>query len=115
MRAQLASQSAYNAAAFADFTQDTNSVELVATAGYTSGAPATWTMDIPDLAGAGYDAAWGLRSGMSTHWEVGAVGGNLLPFIGAAPFDGAQMIGAAASSAPSAFMKLIQARRGRLP
>jgi trimeric autotransporter adhesin len=115
MRAQLPSQTAYNVAAGADFLQDNITVEVLVTAAYSRGMPATWTIDIPDLSSAGYDPAWGLKNGVPVNWEVSAVGGSFLPFIGATPVDGAQMVGAGVGGSPSASMRLIPWRRLRLP
>jgi hypothetical protein len=95
LRAQLPSQSAYNGAAFIEASEGGRQVEVSTTAAYLGGAPATWTIDIPDLSSAGYDASWGLRSGSPVTWEVIAVGGNILPFVGATPSDGARLLGGA--------------------
>jgi hypothetical protein len=101
-RAQIPFQSQYDAAAFADFSQNQNSVEVSASAGYFGGAPANWTLDVPDLTSAGYDAAWGLRSGTPVDWEVGALTGSYLVFSGATAVDGTRIIGAGTSSSASA-------------
>jgi hypothetical protein len=114
MRAQLSSQAAYNVAAGADFIQDTNSVEVAMTAAYSSGAPATWTIEIPDFSSAGYDAAWGLKSGLPVNWSVSALGGTILPFFGATPVDGALMVGAAVGGSPGASMQQVWTRRTNL-
>jgi hypothetical protein len=58
--------------------------------------PANWTLDIPDLT-AGYDAAWRLKN-WSADWQVTAVGGDVLPLLGAAPFDGARLTTAGMNS-----------------
>jgi uncharacterized repeat protein (TIGR02543 family) len=115
MRAQLPSQAAYNAAAAADFTQDSIKVEVTATAKYSLGAPPAWTIDIPDLSGASYDPAWGLKNSLPVAWTVFALGGNILPFLGATPVDGALMVGAGASGSPNASMRFIPSRRARFP
>src|SRR5581483_9706080 len=57
LRAQFASQSAYNGAASIDYSQGETRVSIGATAGSYGGLPATWTLDIPDLTAAGYDPA----------------------------------------------------------
>ena len=115
MRAQLASQAAYSTAAGATFSQDSILVDVLVTAGYTRGAPATWTIDMPDFSSAGYDATWGLKNGESVNWSVSALGGTLLPFIGATPVDGAQIVGAGVGGSPSTSMKLFRSRRISLP
>jgi hypothetical protein len=99
MRAQLASQSEYGDVVAAKYLQNANVVSVAVTRGYSGTLPANWTVDIPDLTAAGYDAAWGLKSG-SVDWQVTAVGGDVLPLLGAAPFDGAR-ITAAGMNRPS--------------
>lgn len=111
MRAQLASQAAYNVAAGAGFTQDSSAVEVLVTAAYTRGAPATWTIDIPDLSSAGYDPAWGLKTGVPVTWEVSALGGAVLPFLGATPVDGALVVGAGVGGSPSGSMQRVWPKR----
>jgi hypothetical protein len=111
LRAQLASQSAYGAAATADFSQDANHVGVTTTVGYyPGGRPSNWTLEIPDLVSAGYDPAWGLRSGLPVDWEVVAVDGGLITFLGATPVDGQRVLGAGAgsstSSAASQFLRV---------
>jgi len=101
LRAQLALQSAYNGAASAGFQQGSNDITVSITAAYAGGAPANWTIDVPDLTSAGYNAAWGLKSGTPLDWSVSAVGGNFLAFNGGPPTDGAQMVGGVASSSSS--------------
>ena len=110
LHAQLASQGAYNAAAEAQFQQNGNSASVTVTAAYSGGTPASWTLDIPDLTSAGYNAAWALKSGTPVNWTVTQVGGNILPFAGGPVTDGAQMMGAGASS-PSGVTFSIHARR----
>ncbi len=94
LRAQVPTQSTYNAGAGADFSQNSNSVSLLMTAAYAGAVSSTWTLDIPDLSGAGYDATWALKNGTGASWNVVAVSGNPLPFIGGPPVDNAQMVGA---------------------
>lgn len=101
-RAQLQSQSQYNGVVDAQFAQNANSVDVAATAAYFGGTPATWTVSVPDLTAAGYDPAWGLRSGTPVDWQVNAFAGDFLVFGGATPFDGAQVLGAGRASAASA-------------
>jgi hypothetical protein len=98
LRAQLPSQSTYNGATSFELEQSDRRVEVFTTAAYLGGAPANWTLDVPDLSSAGYDASWGLRGGTPVTWTVVAVGGDVLPFIGATPSDAARVIGAGASS-----------------
>ena len=106
LRAQLVSQSAYNAAAAADFDQSANSVTVIATAGYAGSTPASWTLDIPDLASAGYDPAWGLKSGSAVDWEVTALGGSFLPALGAIPVNGQRILAATQGSSSTSFNRL---------
>lgn len=99
LRTQLAFQNEYGTAASAEFDQGANSVSVTTTAAYAGGTPAAWTLDIPDLASAGYNATWGLRSGSSLDWEVIAGSGNILSLLGAVPADGDRIsIGGAAKS-----------------
>jgi hypothetical protein len=107
LRAQLASQAAYNGVAHAEFAQTANSVSLASTASYANGAPANWVLDIPDLTAAGYDPTWGLKSGSSVNWLVIAAGGNVLPLLGATPVDGVSVVAAGASNSSAAFSRLV--------
>jgi hypothetical protein len=107
-RAQLPSQSAYNAGVNVEYDQGANAIEVTATAGYFGGIPPTWTVDVPDFAGASYDASWGLRSGATLSWLVVAAGGNVLPFFGATIVDGAQIIAGLTSNSSAS---LTAARR----
>ena len=112
LHTQLASQSEYNAGANAEFDQGNNSVTVTTTAGYTGTAPPNWSIDVPDLSSAGYDANWGLKSGSAVDWSVIAAGGDLLPLLGATVADGQRAIIASVSSTSSAFS--IARRRTRL-
>jgi hypothetical protein len=76
----------------AEYDQGPNSIEVTATAGYFGGVPSTWILDVPDFTGAGYNATWGLGSGGTPAWLVVAAGGNVLPFFGATPVSGAQIV-----------------------
>lgn len=91
-RGQVASQTTYTAAAVAEFGQGNRTVAVAASAAYFGSAPATWTLDVPDLSAAGYDPAWALASGQATGWRVYAAGGDVLPFFGGNPLDNARMI-----------------------
>jgi hypothetical protein len=113
LRAQLAAQAAYNGAANADFSQNTNSVGVTTTAGYSGNTPVNWSLDIPDLTSAGYDPAWGLRSGSPVDWEVAAVGGSVLALFGATPVDGGRVLGAVAGSSSSAVVGNTVSAAGR--
>jgi len=111
LRAQFASQTEYNTAANAEFTQSANSVAVTTMADYSSVMPATWAVEIPDLTSAGYDPTWGLKSGSPVDWEVLAAGGNILPLLGATPLDGIRMVGAGAGNTSSAFQRFRRSRR----
>jgi hypothetical protein len=110
LHVQLASQNAYGDAANASFGQSSNSVGVMVTAAYAGSTPPNWTIDIPDLTGAGYDPAWALKSGTAVDWRVVAVGGTFLPFVGARPVDGARMVGAGVGSTSSSFNQLARFR-----
>ena len=56
-----------------------------------------------EFAGAGYDASWGLRSGTTLSWLVVAVGGNILPFVGATSVDGAQIVAGFRTNSSASF------------
>ena len=77
-------------------------VAVSASAAYFGGLPQSWTLDVPDLTGAGYEVAWGLRAGMPVDWEVGALAGSYLVFSGASGVDGARVTGAGTASSASA-------------
>ena len=111
LRAQVASQSEYNGGVNAEFSQNANSVGVAITAGYTGTAPATWTIDVPDLTAAGYDPAWGVRSGSPVDWQVIGLGGNFLPLLGATPADGMRMTAAIVGNTSSSFDQLWRMRR----
>jgi hypothetical protein len=77
LRAQLPSQSEYSASLFVEFDQDDGfflhqDVVLSIAASYAGGTPSMWDLAIPDLSAAGYNAAWGLRSGIAADWFVAA-------------------------------------------
>lgn len=119
LRAQVPAVGTYTSGANAQFQQNANTVSISMTGAYLASAPTTWTLDVPDFSSAGYDANWGLKSGAAVSWSVvafSALNGNLLPFIGGAPTDGAQLTGAGAvgSSATSSASSLVPLRR-RLP
>ncbi|HEY2164498.1 MAG TPA: hypothetical protein VGH04_10930, partial [Gemmatimonadaceae bacterium] len=103
LRAQIPTQSTYNAGAAADYFQNSNSVSLFVTAAYAGAASTTWTLDIPDLSGAGYNTAWALVNGTGVSWDVSAVSGIALPFVGGNPVDNAQIVGAGAQDSASTF------------
>jgi hypothetical protein len=118
LRGQTAAQGTYTAGAIAHSAQGNRNVSVGMTAGYLGSAPATWTLDIPDLTAAGYDPAWALKSGQSTAWEVDAVGGDVLPFVGGNPINNAQIMiagtqnpGASFSTSPSRTLR--RARGGK--
>lgn len=92
LRGQIASQSDYNTASVFFFEQPQfgRFSAVIATAGYFSGTPATWTVEMPDLSGVtGFQSSWALQSGRSTNWlAVGYGGSRAALLFGAAPSDG---------------------------
>jgi hypothetical protein len=103
LRAQVASQTDYNGAAEADYTQSDRSVSITSTAAYVGGLPTTWSLDVPDLSSAGYDPTWGLRAGQNVDWGVVALSAdNLASFAGGALVDNAQILGAASLGSTAA-------------
>jgi len=103
LHTQLVSQPEYNAVVDAQFDQGANSVDVTSTAGYVGATPATWTVDIPDLTSAGYNPAWGLKTGSSVGWQVFAGGGSFLPLLGASPVDGYRVLGAIVANTSASF------------
>jgi len=106
VRAQIPALTSYTSAANVEVSQNANSVAVLMTAGYVGAAPTTWTLDVPDLSSAGYDASWAIKSGVGVSWGVTAVSalnGNLLPFIGGAPVDNAQLTGAGMADSTASF------------
>jgi hypothetical protein len=113
LRAQLVSQGAYDNGITTEYQQGANSVAVWSTATYFGGTPSNWIVDIPDLTAAGYNASWGLRSGITMSWLVGAFHGDILPFVGAPMVDGAQ-ITAAFKANDAASFNAISSRRRRI-
>lgn len=111
LRAQVASQSEYNAGVNGAFTQNANIVDVTITAGYGGSVPATWALDVPDLTAAGYDPAWGMRSGSPVDWQVVALGGSFLPLLGATPVDGMRITAGLVGNTSSSFDQLWRMRR----
>lgn len=87
-RAEFPSQTDYAEVALARFLQQSlgssTFVTLVASSGYHGGAPATWTLAVPDFSGAaGFDNGWMLRPGINTAYLTeGFSGPNHLLFGG---------------------------------
>jgi hypothetical protein len=111
LRAQLASQATYGAAAHARYVQTANTAAVAMTAGYAGNTPANWVLDVPDLTSAGYDPSWGLQSGTSLSWEVFAAGGNVLQLFGATPVSGAGIVAAAVSNGSATLNRLSPFKR----
>jgi hypothetical protein len=108
LRAQVPSQSAYNGLAAATFSQTNRTVNVTRTAAFSGGAPANWTLDIPDLSAAGYDPTWALQRGAAVNWTAIAEGGDFLAFIGGVPADNAQIVAAGASGSTQAFVRFFR-------
>jgi hypothetical protein len=103
MRAQVASQTAYNRAMEVDYDQPGRSLTMISTVAYAGGLPATWTLDVPDLASAGYDPTWGMQATSGVDWSVVGVGGDgFASFGGGAVVDNAQIVGAGAVGSTTA-------------
>jgi hypothetical protein len=119
LRAQIPTVATYTSVADVELSQNTNSVSVLMTAAYVGSTPTTWTVDVPDLSGAGYDTRWALQNGAGVSWGLAAGSarnGNLLPFLGGAPADFAQLTlaGVADSSASfSASSRSLVRRRPR--
>lgn len=118
LRAQVPTLATYTSGASIGFEQNTNAVSLLMTAAYLTSTPATWTVDIPDLSSAGYDANWGLKNGVGVSWSasaVSALNGNLLPLIGGAPADNVQLTGAGVADSSATFSASWRHPFGRRP
>jgi hypothetical protein len=115
LRGQVSSQSTYNSGAEAQFEQDLRTVTLDMTTTYLGSAPATWTLDTPDLSAAGYDPNWALKPGSGARWVMTAISGTVLPFLGGTPVDGAQIFGAGAQDSSSTFAAALRGSRLRRP
>ncbi len=94
-RLQLRVQSDYASALVADWYEDytggaVGPVEVfaVVSAGYLQQHGATWDFTVPDLSSAGFEPAWGLRSGTPVSLNVTALGGASVAQILGAPADG---------------------------
>lgn len=118
LRAQVPTVSTYTSAAVLDLDQNDKGVSVLMTAAYLSSTPTTWTLDVPDLSSAGYDATWGLKNGVGVSWGVNALSalnGNLLPFLGGTPVDNAQITGAGVADSSATFSASWRRRVGRRP
>jgi hypothetical protein len=110
-RVQLPSQSDYKGGVVAGFENaGANSTQIVATATYFNGTPASWTLDVPDLTAAGYDVTWALKNSAALDRFVFAFSGNLSVLAGAAPSDNTLILGAAASSSSTTSSSLRRPR-----
>jgi hypothetical protein len=115
LRAQFPTAATYTTAATAQYSQNDNAVLIFTSAAYLATTPTTWSIDIPDLSAAGFDAAWGLKNGTGVSWAVFAVTGNTLALNGGVPVDGATTMAAGAqdssASFPAALRKLMRRSR----
>jgi hypothetical protein len=104
LRATLAQQADYPDFVRAYFIQDgtssdIRSVYVTVTAAHLATAVGTWTVEVPDLTGAGgYPTNAGLRNGATTDWFVEAFSGSFAAYIGGTPVDGATVRFAGRSS-----------------
>jgi len=106
LRAQIPTLSTYTSAADVELSQNANSVSILMTAAYVGSTQTAWTVDVPDLSSAGYDTRWALQGGVGVLWSViaaSALNGNLLPFIGGAPVDNAQLTAAGVADSSASF------------
>jgi hypothetical protein len=90
--ASASSQVEYPTAFSADFTQETGAfsfkvVSVTTTAAFLGGTPATWEVEVPDFGNSGYQAEWGLGSGV-VEWSVTAMSGDAGLMLGEPPADG---------------------------
>ena len=106
LRAQIPTLATYTSVGYVELAQNTNSVSVVMTTAYVGSTPTTWTVDVPDLSGAGYDTRWALQNGTGVSWALAAGSarnGNLLPFLGGAPADFAQLTVAGIADSSASF------------
>ena len=90
----LASQTQYNKAISANFSQSSvaRTASVFATASYFGAVPATWSLALPDLhTVSGFLTTWAPENGKSTQWNVQAFGGTL-PFFSSSPTDGSTFL-----------------------
>jgi hypothetical protein len=112
-RAQIAAQSAYPGAVLVQWMESTSEsdsrvVGVMTTAGYAGGAPATWTVEFPDMSSANYNPSWGLQS-TSYQWAVAAYSSTTAPgdLLGQQPApDGTTVLSATRSSDGSTILTL---------
>lgn len=114
-RATFASQPEYSSGARAVFYQYsgqsiTDEVVVTTTADHLGGAPATWTIEIPDFGASAFQPYWGLSSG-SYYWYVQAYEG-LLRYEGR-PADGAMITSALRFGSIAAAQQSARARNMR--
>src|SRR5262249_3480746 len=79
-RADFAGQGVLPTFARAIFSERSNGsfsdASVLVTTAYLGGVPSTWSLSIPDLTAAGFNAAvWGMHSTAPPGWDVGIVGG----------------------------------------
>lgn len=112
MKALVPTQSEYPTAAAVNFAQfeqsgddfDIRFVQITTTAAFLGGAlPAAWDLTIPDLSGAGYQAAWGLKAGPQVEWQVDVLNATGVGIFGPAAVNGAT-IATASRYSPSFFV-----------
>jgi adhesin/invasin len=72
-RAQIASQTEYNDYFYLSLAGGSRGALVHVTAAYLGGTPGTWDITMPDLTSAGFQASWGMTSGL-TSWTAFASG-----------------------------------------
>jgi len=95
-KVMLASQTQYNKAISASFSQSSvvRTASIFTTAAYVGAAPATWSLALPDLhAVSGFLTTWAPMNGKATSWNVQGLGGTL-PFFSSSPTDGSTFLSA---------------------
>ena len=106
LQAQIPALATYTSVADIELSQNANNVSVLMTAAYVGSTPTTWTVDVPDLSSAGYDTRWAPQNGVGLSWSVmagSARNGNLLPFLGGAPVDFAQLTIAGIADSSASF------------
>ena len=95
-KVMLASQTQYNKAISASFSQSSvvRTASIFTTAAYLGAVPATWSLALPDLhAVSGFLITWAPMNAKATSWNVQGLGGTL-PFFSSSPTDGSTFLSA---------------------
>ena len=91
-RLTVPSQAEYPAAMEAFFSQLSGStfrtVRIFTTAGFLGSPPTTWTLEMPDLSGAGYQSTWAFPNTALINANARGFDGSVATILGGDPADG---------------------------